>query len=51
MSFKANYEQDPRMGFKRRMKEKYKEAEKFIEKIREIQEKAKAVLVMTWQNG
>jgi len=43
-SFKANYRQDPRMGFEGRKKEKYQRAEKFIEKIKEIQEEAKAVL-------
>jgi len=43
-SFKANYGQDPRMGFEMRKKEKYTEAKKFIEKIKEIQEEAKAVL-------
>jgi len=32
------------MGFKRRKKGKYKGAEKFIEKMKEIQEEAKAVL-------
>ena len=42
--FKANYGQDPRMGFEERKKEKYAGAEKFIEKIKEIQEKAKAAL-------
>ena len=42
--FKANYGQNPRIGFEGRKKEKYKEAEKFIEKIKEIQEKAKAAL-------
>jgi len=44
MPFKANYEQDPRMGFEGRKKGKYEEAEKFIEKIKEIQKEAKAVL-------
>ena len=44
MSFKANYGQDPRMGFEGRKKGKYKGAKKFIEKIKEIQEEAKAVL-------
>jgi len=43
-SFKANYGQDPRMGFEGRKKRKYQGAEKFIEKMKEIQEKAKAVL-------
>jgi len=34
--FKANYRQDPKIGFKRRKKGKYKGAEKFIEKMKEI---------------
>jgi len=34
--FKANYRQDPRIGFKRKKKGKYEGAEKFIEKIKEI---------------
>jgi len=42
--FKANYGQDPRIGFERRKKGKYAGAEKFIEKMKEIQEKAKAAL-------
>jgi len=42
--FKANYGQDPRMGFEERKKEKYAGAEKFIEKMKEIQEEAKAAL-------
>jgi len=42
--FKANYGQNPRMGFEGRKKRKYEGAEKFIEKMKEIQEKAKAVL-------
>jgi len=42
--FKANYRQNPRMGFKGRRKGKYKGAKKFIEKIKEIQEKAKVAL-------
>jgi len=44
LSFKANYEQDPRMGFKVRKKKRYKGAEKFVIKIKEIQEEAKAAL-------
>jgi len=43
-SFKANYGQDPRMGFKGRRKGKYAGAEKFIKKMKEIQEEIKAVL-------
>ena len=46
-SFKANYRQDPRMGFKERKKEKYAGVEKFIEKMKEIQEEVKAVLEKT----
>jgi len=42
--FKANYRQDPRMGFKGRKKGKYVGAEKFMEKMREIQEEAKVAL-------
>jgi len=42
--FKANYGQDPRMGFEGRKKGKYQGAEKFIEKIKEIQEETKAAL-------
>ena len=42
--FKANYKQDPRMGFERRKKEKYVGAKNFVEKMKEIQEKAKAAL-------
>ena len=42
--FKANYEQDPRIGFEERKKEKYKGAKKFIKKMKEIQEEAKAAL-------
>jgi len=42
--FKANYGQGPRMGFEGRKKGKYKGAERFIEKMKEIQEEAKAVL-------
>jgi len=42
--FKANYRQDPRMEFEGRKKEKYEGAKKFIEKMKEIQEEARAVL-------
>ena len=44
LSFKANYRQDPRMGFEMRKKGKYEGAEKFVTKMKEIQEEAKAVL-------
>ena len=44
LPFKANYRQDPRMEFEMRRKGKYKGAEKFVMKMKEIQEEAKAVL-------
>ena len=44
LPFKANYGQDPRMGFEMRKKEKYKGAKKFITKIKEIQKEAEVVL-------
>ena len=40
--FKANYRQDPRMIFEIKKKRKYEGAEKFVAKMKEIQEKAKA---------
>ena len=42
--FKVNYKQDARMGFETKKKEKYKGAEKFMTKMREIQKEAKVVL-------
>jgi len=42
--FKANYGQDPRMGFKGKKKRKYEGAERFVTKMKEIQEEAKAAL-------
>jgi len=42
--FKVNYGQDPRMGFEGRKKGKYTGAEKFVEKMKEIQKEAKAAL-------
>ena len=42
--FRANYRQDPRIGFETRRKGKYEGAEKFVTKIKEIQEEVKAVL-------
>jgi len=44
LPFKANYGQDPKMGFKGRRKGKYKAAEKFIERMRKIQKEVKAAL-------
>jgi len=34
--FKVNYSQDPRMGFERRRKGKYKAAGKFVERMKKI---------------
>ena len=42
--FKANYGQDPRMEFEGKRKGKYKAAGKFVERMKKIQEEAKAVL-------
>jgi len=42
--FKANYGQDLRIGFEERKKEKYEGAERFVIKMKEIQEEMKAVL-------
>ena len=44
MLFKANYGQDSRIGFEVRKKRKYKGAEKFVTKMKEIQEEMKAAL-------
>jgi len=50
LPFKANYGQDPRMGFEGRKKVKYVGAKKFVEKMKEIQEEAKAVLKKTQED-
>jgi len=42
--FKANNGQDPRMGFEIRKREKHEGAEKFAERMKSVQEEAKAVL-------
>jgi len=47
LSFGANCRQDLRMRFEGRWRERYKVAGKFIEKIKEIQEKAKVALKKT----
>ena len=44
MLFKANYDQDLRMGFEKRRRGKYEAAGKFVERMRKIQKKAKMVL-------
>ena len=44
LSFKANYRQDSRMGFKVRKKGRYQGAEKFVTEMKEIQEEVKAAL-------
>jgi len=44
LPFKVNYGQDLRMGFEGRRKGKYKAAGKFVERMKRIQEKAKAAL-------
>ena len=42
--FKANYGQDLRMGLEGKRKRKYEVAGKFVERMKRIQEEAKAVL-------
>ena len=44
LPFKANSGQDPRMGFKIRKKGKHEGAEKFAERMKNVQEEAKAAL-------
>jgi len=44
LPFKANSGQDPRMGFEMRKKGKYEGAEKFAERLKNVQEEAKAAL-------
>jgi len=44
LPFKANYRQNSRMGFEAKKKGKYEGVKKFIEKMKEIQEEAKAAL-------
>jgi len=44
LPFKANYGQDPRMGFEGRRKGKYEAAGKFVKRMKRIQEEAKAAL-------
>ena len=45
--FRANCRQDPRIGFKERRRGRYKAAGEFMERMKRIQEKAKAVLKKT----
>ena len=42
--FQANHRQNPRMGFKLRKKGRYEGAERFVERIKKVQEEAKAAL-------
>jgi len=44
LPFKTNSGQDPRMGFKMRKKGKHEGVEKFAERIKNVQEEAKAAL-------
>jgi len=44
LPFKVNYEQELRMGFKIKKKEKYAKVEKFVKKMKKIHEEAKAAL-------
>ena len=47
LPFKANYGQDPRIGFEGRRKGKYKVAGKFVERMKKIQKEVKAALGKT----
>jgi len=42
--FEANSGQNPRMGFELRKKGKFEGAEKFVKRMKEVQEEAKAAL-------
>ena len=44
LPFRANSRRDPQMGFKLRKKGKFEEVSKFVERMQEIQEEAKAAL-------
>jgi len=44
LPFKANSRQDPHMGFELRKKGKFEEVNKFVERMQEIKEEAKAAL-------
>jgi len=44
ISFKTNYEQDLRIGFELRKKEKSVRAEEFVQEMKKTQEKIKATL-------
>ena len=49
-SFKANNGQDPHMGFELRKKGRFEEANKFAERMQEIQEEAKMILGKAQEN-
>ena len=44
LPFEANNGRNPRMGFELRKKGRYKRAEKFTERMKKVQEEAKAAL-------
>ena len=48
--FRANSGRDPRMGFELRKKGKFEEVSKFVERMQEIQEEAKAALRKTQED-
>jgi len=48
--FQVNHEQNPRMGFKLRKKGRYEGAEKFAERMKNVQEEAKAALQKVQDN-
>ena len=50
LPFQANNGRDPKIRFELRKKKRYKRAEKFINKIEEVQRKAKTTLVKAQEN-
>jgi len=48
--FQANSRQNPRMGFEMRKKERFEKAEKFVERMKEVQKEAKAALAKAQEN-
>jgi len=44
LPFQANHRQNPKMGFELRKKRRYEGIEKFVERMKNMQKEAKAVL-------
>jgi len=50
LPFQANYGQNPRMRFEMRKKGRFEKAEKFAERMKEVQGEAKAALAKAQEN-